>query len=94
MLNPSRFKGLSSLASSWGIYFYLPYLSVYAGPTLPIFAACSLALYGVSQFSERNVINSIEALEGGKLKLNIALSPLVSHNIICDPKDIKSMVSL
>ena len=98
LLNPSRFKGLSALAASWGIYFYLPYLAVYAGTNLPIFAACAAGIYGVSQFSENRVINSIEAIEfgdqKGKLLINIATSPVVSTNIVCSPEDIRSMVSL
>lgn len=48
MLNPSRFKGMGGFLTAWGIYFYLPYITVFAGPTLPFIAACAAGLYGVA----------------------------------------------
>lgn len=51
-LNPRRFKGLGAFASLAGIYSYLPYLTVYVGSTIPVFAMCAAGLYGMLAFAE------------------------------------------
>lgn len=53
MLNPRRLKGLGALAASYGLYSYLPYIAVSAGPTLPVVAAALAGLYGMFAFSEQ-----------------------------------------
>lgn len=97
-LNPRRVKGLGAFATTWGIYSYLPYLSVYFGSTFPILAACTAGLYGMFAFSESQIVNTIKVIEEGdhkgKLLINIGLSPFASKNIIADIKDIQSVVSL
>ena len=99
MLSPRRFKGLTSLAASFGIYSYLPYIAVYTGGSaIPIFAACAAGFYGMLAFGESRIVNSIEVInEGansGKLRVNVSSSILASHYIIVDIRDIHSVVSL
>lgn len=49
-------------------------------------------------FSESQIVNTIKIIEQGehtgKLLINIGTSPVASHNIIVDIKDIQSVVSL
>lgn len=47
LLNPPRLKGLGALAASAGIYSYLPYLTVYLGPTVPLLTAVLSGVYGM-----------------------------------------------
>jgi hypothetical protein len=93
-LSPKRLRGITAFAATYGIYAYLPYMAVFTGSTVPIFAACMAALYGVNSFSETNYINSIRVVDNGKLEINVALSPFASKNITTDIKSVKSVVSI
>jgi len=98
LLNPSRVRGIGGFAFSWGIYSYLPYLTIYFGTTLPILAACSAGLYGMLSFSESQVVNTIKVIDQGehygKLDIAVAVSPFVSKHILVDIRDVKSVVPL
>jgi hypothetical protein len=99
LLNPRRFKGITSFIASYGIYSYLPYIAVYTGgSTIPILAACAAGFYGMLAFGESRIVNSIEVINGGanagKLRVNVSSSILASHYIIVDIRDIHSVVSL
>lgn len=99
LLNPRRFKGITSFIASYGIYSYLPYIAVYTGgSTIPIFAACAAGFYGMLSLGDSRCVNSIEVIKDGpnegKLKLNVSKSILLSDNIIVDIRDIHSVVSL
>jgi hypothetical protein len=51
-LNPRRLKGITSFATSFGLYSYAPYLAVYLGSTVPVLGAVAAGFYGMLQFSE------------------------------------------
>jgi hypothetical protein len=51
-MNPKRLKGIGAFATFGYIYSYLPYLSVYVGSTVPMFAMCAAGFYGMLSFSE------------------------------------------
>jgi hypothetical protein len=93
-LNPRRLKGISAFASTFGIYWYLPYMAVYTGTATPIFVACMAGLYGMNSFSDTNMVNSIKVVENGTLEINVALSPFASKTIHANIKAVKSVVSL
>jgi hypothetical protein len=66
VLDPQRVKGLGAMATSYGIYSYLPYLAVYLGSTLPIVTACAAGVYGLLSFSESNTVNVIDLVPSGE----------------------------
>lgn len=97
-LNPRRLKGITSLAASFGFYSYAPYLAVYLGSTVPVLGAVAAGLFGMLQFSESQIVNSITIVKEGEhkgyLKFNINTSPFTSENIVVDSKDVQSVVAL
>jgi predicted PurR-regulated permease PerM len=52
MLDPKKLKGIGALATTYGLYSYLPYIAAITGPTLPILTACFTGLYGMLAFSD------------------------------------------
>lgn len=99
-LSPRRFKGLGAFASSFALYSYAPYLAVYCGATVPVLGAVFAGLYGMLQFSESQIVNSIKIIKDagsenfGKLLIEVGESVLTSSEIIVDVKDIQSIVAL
>lgn len=92
-------KGLSALASSFGIYYYLPYISLFwGGATAPILAGCLAAYYGMNKLNEQQVINKIEIVKEGDyegyLRINFSKSLLSYNSIIVDIREVFSLVSL
>ena len=97
LMSPTRLKGLSSGIFAISFYLYNPYLWPYfAGSyiTAKLFTITPIAaaMYGVYNLSEQNMVHSIERLDSGvdegKVKISIAVSPLVNRDIIADPQDI------
>ena len=98
-LNPRRLKGLGSFAASFGLYSYAPYLAVYLGSTVPVIGAVAAGLFGMLQFSESQIVNSItiikdEGAHKGLLNITVGTSPFSSEDIVVDVKDIQSIVAL
>jgi hypothetical protein len=98
-LNPRRLKGLGSLAASFYLYTYAPYLAVTVGATLPVFGALATGLYGLLAFAENQMVQSIHVIKDGgenhgRLRIDIAETFLSSSKIIVDVKDIRSVVAL
>lgn len=97
-LSPRRFKGLGAFFGSWAMYSYAPYIALYTGTTFPVLGAVFAGLYGMLQFSESQIVNSIkivrEAENYGKLLITVGESAFSSSEIIVDVKDIQSIVAL
>ena len=99
-LSPRRFKGLGAFASSFTLYSYAPYLAVYCGATAPVLGAVFAGLYGMLQFSESQIVNSIKIIKDatsehyGKLHIEVGESVFATSEIIVDTKDVHSIVAL
>lgn len=97
-MNPQRVRGIGGFAVSYGLYSYLPYITAYFGPTVPVVSAVAAGLYGVLSFRETDIINEIRVIEDGpnhgKLRITVGVSPFVSKNIIVEVKDLQSVVQL
>lgn len=97
-LSPRRFKGLGGFASSWALYTYAPYIALYFGATVPVLGAVCAGLYGMLQFSESQIVNSIKIVKegenSGKLLIKVGNSAFTSSDIIVDVKDVQSIVAL
>ena len=97
-LSPRRFKGLGAFATSWAMYSYAPYFAMYFGATFPVLGAVCAGLYGMLQFSESQIVNSIKIIKEqenyGKLLITVGDSAFTSSEIIVDAKDVQSIVAL
>lgn len=97
-LSPRRLKGLVSLAGTAFAYTHLIQLQLLLGPTVPLAGIAGALFYGITSFSERNVISAIEPLnEGefaGKVRVTILESPFVTRSFVVDPRNTRSVVSL
>lgn len=97
-LSPRRFKGLGGFASSLALYTYAPYFAVYVGATVPVLGAVCAGLYGMLQFSESQIVNSIKIVKdgenSGKLLIKVGESAFTTSEIIVDVKDVQSIVAL
>jgi hypothetical protein len=91
-LSPRRFKGLGGFATSWALYAYAPYIALYFGATVPVLGAVCAGLYGMLQFSESQIVNSIKIVKdgenSGKLLIKVGDSAFTSSEIIVDVKDV------
>jgi hypothetical protein len=80
------------------MYSYAPYIAMYFGASFPIFGAVCAGLYGMLQFSESQIVNSIKIIRDqehyGKLLINVGNSAFTSSDIIVDAKDVQSVVAL
>ena len=99
VLTPRRLKGVSALASAFGLYSYAPYLAIYIGTTMPVLGAVVAGLYGMFSFSESQIVNSITLIKDGgehhgQLTITVGLSAFTSEEIIVDVKDIHSVCAL
>ena len=99
MLSPLRLKGLGAFVTSFGIYAYLPYIALFTGGTaIPIAAILASLGYGAAAFAEGALVNSIKIIDSGedqgKIRISIAKYTFASEDIIVDPKDVVSVVSL
>jgi hypothetical protein len=97
-LSPRRFKGVGAFATSWAMYSYAPYIALYFGASFPIFGAVCAGVYGMLQFSESQIVNSIKIIKDqehyGKLLIKVGDSAFTSSDIIVDVKDVQSIVAL
>ena len=98
MLDPSRLRGLGALATSAFAYTHLVYLNLYFGSTLPILGIAASTIYGMLSFAEKQSVSAIQVVREGEnagmLRLTIQDSPLVSHKILANVRDVKSVMSL
>ena len=97
LLSPARVRGLSSTILALSMYIYHPYLMPYFAcgyivPKLYTLTPIAASLYGLYNLSEHNLVSSITRVDSGsdegKVKLSIALSPLVTKDIIAEPQDV------
>mmetsp|Transcript_17786 Transcript_17786/g.17009 ORF Transcript_17786/g.17009 Transcript_17786/m.17009 type:complete len:143 (+) Transcript_17786:578-1006(+) len=77
----------------------MPYIAPFVGGSgLPILAACATALYGMLQLGEQHCVNFIEMVEEGehkgKVRITVGKTMVRTYDILADPKDIMSVVSL
>jgi hypothetical protein len=76
----------------------MAYFTSLFGTSMPILAAAGSVFYGMSMFGEQNAIKKIGIIEegehAGSLRITIATSPLVTHDIIAKVSDVYSIVAL
>jgi len=98
VLSPRRFKGVGAFVGSWAMYSYAPYIAMYFGTTVPVLGAVFSGVYGMLQFSESQIVNSIKIVRDaenyGKLLITVGNSAFSSSDIIVDVKDVQSIVAL
>lgn len=98
MLDPTRLKGLGAFAGSYFAYTHLVYLNLYFGSTLPILGIAATTLYGMLSLAEQRSVSFIEVVKEGEhagmLRITIQDSPLISHNILANVRDVQSIMSL
>lgn len=96
-MSPARLRGLTSSFLALSMYIYHPYLwphfaAGYLLPKLYTITPIAASLYGLYNLSESNVVHSITRIDSGsdkgKVKITIALTPLVTKYIIADAKDV------
>jgi hypothetical protein len=97
LLSPSRLKGMTSGAVALSFYFYNPYLWPYFASNIILaklfnVVPIAAALHSIYNFSERDIVHSIERIDSGsdagKIKISIAVSPFVTKDIIANVEDI------
>jgi len=98
LLDPTRIKGLGALATSAFAYTHLVYLNLYFGSTLPILGIAATTMYGMLSIADKQSVSFIEVVEEGEhagmLRITIQDSPLVSHKILANVRDVQSVMSL
>ena len=94
VMNPRRLKGVGAFALSYIAYNNMGALSMLVGTTLPMFALTASLLYGMKAFNERNVIDSIEWLDNGQLRINVTQSPFVTTAYTTSARNVRSICSL
>ena len=97
-LDPRRLRGLAAFAGSAVAYNNLVYLNLYFGTTLPLLGIAATAMYGMFAFHEKASVSLIQVVEegehAGKLRVTIQDSPIVSHNILVNVRDVQSIMSV
>lgn len=97
LLSPSRVKGLAGSFVTLSFVLKGPYLWPYfAWNSLvaKLYYATPIAstLYTIYNFSENNIIHSIERIDSGsdegKVRISVADSPFITHDIIAEPNHI------
>lgn len=97
-MSPKKLTGLGYFGFVGFAYMYYPYMVMHLGTNLTMLGMSAASVMGMTKFSERNVINSIEVIkEGvdtGKLKFNVSTSPLTSKNIVVSIKNTQGQLTL
>jgi len=93
-MSEDKVKGLGAVALSTFGYMKLTTLSLMMGPMLPMSAIAASFVYGMSQFSEQNVISAIEPLPNGFLKITYLVTPVKTETITCHVNDTLSLCAL
>lgn len=97
LLSAEKIKGLVSMALAGEIWWSYAYLAHSYGSSITSMALIASTIYGASKFLETNFVNSLEVLpEGhehaGKVKVVIALSPIVTRELLVDPSNIERAI--
>lgn len=93
-LNEDRVWGIATLGLGGYLWSKFTCLSLMMGPFLPSVAVAGSLVYGMSRFSDRNQISSIESLANGELKITYCTAPLKSETITCHVNDTFSVCAL
>ena len=97
LMSPGRLRGLTSTAVALAMYIYNPYMMAYVKWNYILAkgfqaAPIAAALYGLYNLSESNMVSSISRIDeggdAGKVKVSVYVSPIVTKEVIADPKDI------
>jgi hypothetical protein len=93
-----RYTGLASFGVAGVVYNYFPYMAAHVGNTATMAALCALSFYGMINFRENKIINTISRLtEGenaGKLMFNVSKSLISSRDVIVDMRNCQGVLSL
>lgn len=97
-MDPTKLYGLGYFGLSAVSYSLWPHMVNHVGSTLSYAALLGGAFMGMTQFHQKDLINSIKFIrEGehkGKIAMNIATSPFSSKTLIAEAGDIQGMCSL
>lgn len=95
--SPARLRGITSGALALSMYMYYPYIATYCACNIvlaKLFSVSPIAasLYGLYNLSENNVVHRIQRIDNGqdegKIRISVAVSPIITRDIIAHPKDI------
>ena len=93
-----RLTGLTSFGLVGLTYAYFPLVAGMIGKTSTMLGMSAFSLYGMQNFHETDIVNSItlvkEGEHQGKLKINVSSSLITSRDIIADVNNTQAIFSL
>lgn len=98
MMDPKKVHGLGYFGLAGMTYAFFPHVALHIGYNATMLGLTGSLLMGMTNFQDKNIINTIELLQegehAGKLKFNVSVSPIASKDYFVAVSKVQSLISL